>query len=505
MRTLIDKTKKMNKKKLYCCFVDFKKAFDTIPRDLLWQELAEIGINGKMLCCIQSMYANDSARVFNAEQGLTDTFQCQKGVKQGCPLSPTLFGLYIDKIETRILQMSDHSAFPELGGIKIPLLLYADDLAIFSHSPDGLQKQLDVLQKFCKDFKLTVNSDKTKILVFEKRKSNCRDFWYDGKIIGRVDSFKYLGIEFHSTKGFLPATEQLHAAARKSLFALYRRCGELHISDPKTKCDLFDSLVAPILQYACEVWAVDHKHGNCKLELIHRDFLRKLLGVNDTTPNVAVLGEFGRLPLHFRWWKQTLNFWHRLESSHGKLIHGAYLENKILHRVHGAGWYTSLINWVRVNSDYTGEEIDVRKIMKAATTMYTNSRRDQREGTKHVFYSSVKQFQPYEPEPYLSLENFYYRQIMAQIRTGTNFLEVDVGRRTVPFTPHAERTCKCCTSGDVEDEQHYIFVCRAYDGIRLKYPDLFLVERNLKTFFLNDNKRTARFLTECRNLRDTMQ
>jgi hypothetical protein len=173
--------------------------------------------------------------------------------------------------------------------------------------------------------------------------------------------------------------------------------------------------------------------------------------------------------------------------------------------VHGAGWYTSLINWVRVNSDYTGEEIDVRKIMKAATTMYTNSRRDQREGTKHVFYSSVKQFQPYEPEPYLSLENFYYRQIMAQIRTGTNFLEVDVGRRTVPFTPHAERTCKCCTSGDVEDEQHYIFVCRAYDGIRLKYPDLFLVERNLKTFFLNDNKRTARFLTECRNLRDTMQ
>jgi hypothetical protein len=130
---------------------------------------------------------------------------------------------------------------------------------------------------------------------------------------------------------------------------------------------------------------VDHKHGNCKLELIHRDFLRKLLGVNDTTPNVAVLGEFGRLPLHFRWWKQTLNFWHRLESSHGKLIHGAYLENKILHRVHGAGWYTSLINWVRVNSDYTGEEIDVRKIMKEATTMYTNSRRDQREGTKHVF------------------------------------------------------------------------------------------------------------------------
>jgi hypothetical protein len=505
MRTLIEKTRKMNKGKLYCCFVDFKKAFDTIPRHLLWQELAGIGITGKMLTCIQSMYANDSARIFNAKQGLTDEFLCQKGVKQGCPLSPTLFGLYIDKIESRILEISDQSSFPELGGMKVPLLLYADDLAIFSHSPNGLQQQLSVLQKFCHDFQLTVNSEKTKILVFEKGKSDCQDFLYNGSPIGRVDSFKYLGIEFHGTKGFLPATDQLRSAATKSLFALLQRCGELHISDPKTKCDLFDSLVAPILQYSCEVWAVDHKEGNCKLELVQREFLRKILGVNVTTPNSSVLGEFGRLPLRFRWWKQILNYWKRLESSSDRLIYGAYQESKKMHIEKGYGWYTSLITWVRSNSGHNGGDIDVEKIMKAATTAYMD-KTCQNVGTKHLFYKSVKQFQPYEFEPYLTLDNFFYRQIMAQIRTGTNFLEVDLGRRTIPFTEHDDRKCSCCNRGDVEDEHHFIFICEAYESIRVKYADLVFEQRDLKSFFLKgDNKRVARFLTECRNIRSSMQ
>ena len=50
--------------KLYCCFaVDFKKAFDTVPRHLLWQVLEELGIHGRVLDIIKSLYAHDSAAV----------------------------------------------------------------------------------------------------------------------------------------------------------------------------------------------------------------------------------------------------------------------------------------------------------------------------------------------------------------------------------------------------------------------------------------------------------
>ena len=67
--------------KLYCCFVDFKKAFDTVPRGLLWQVLETVGIRGPTLDCIKSLYSHDSAAV-RTQEGISDIFDCLMGVKQ---------------------------------------------------------------------------------------------------------------------------------------------------------------------------------------------------------------------------------------------------------------------------------------------------------------------------------------------------------------------------------------------------------------------------------------
>jgi len=58
LRTLTEQAK-FQKKKLYTCFVDFKKTFDTVPRDLLWQVLEGLGISGRILECLRSMYRQD--------------------------------------------------------------------------------------------------------------------------------------------------------------------------------------------------------------------------------------------------------------------------------------------------------------------------------------------------------------------------------------------------------------------------------------------------------------
>ena len=70
------------------------------------------------------------------------------GVKQGCPLSPTLFGLYVDGLEKHLLETADTDA-PTPRGVVVPLLLYADDLILMSTTAAGLQKQLDALTSFC--------------------------------------------------------------------------------------------------------------------------------------------------------------------------------------------------------------------------------------------------------------------------------------------------------------------------------------------------------------------
>ena len=73
------------------------------------------------------------------------------GVKQGCPLSPTLFGLYIDELSEYIERWGGSGA--GLVGTIIPILLYADDIVLISDSPEGLQRHLNALKSFYTDKK----------------------------------------------------------------------------------------------------------------------------------------------------------------------------------------------------------------------------------------------------------------------------------------------------------------------------------------------------------------
>ncbi len=106
-----------------------------------------------------------------------------------------------------------------------------------------------------------------------------------------------------STRGMTMAIDKLTAAGKKALFAVRRRCNDLSIIDPEVMCQLFDSLVRPVLSYACEVWigCIGAK-GLQQAKQVHRMFLRGILGVNKATSTFAVLGEFGRYPLEYFWW-----------------------------------------------------------------------------------------------------------------------------------------------------------------------------------------------------------
>jgi hypothetical protein len=132
------------------------------------------------------------------------------------------------------------------------------------------------LQAFCCERQLTVNVKKTKVVVFEARKSVCQAFQYEGEAIDQLNSFKYLGVELHGTKGMQAAIQSLAMSGKKVVFALRRRCVELCIFDPALQCQLFDALVKPMFSYGCEVW-LDHMACE-QLEVVHRAFLKSLLG-----------------------------------------------------------------------------------------------------------------------------------------------------------------------------------------------------------------------------------
>jgi len=95
---------------------------------------------------------------------------------------------------------------------------------------------------------------------------------------------------------------------------------------------LFDTLVLPILSYGCEVWGVDTKCA-AAAEALHRDFLRRLLGVKKSTANHMVLAELGRFPLQVHFWQQILRYHHRtIALDNVRLVKLAMVDGFALHQ-----------------------------------------------------------------------------------------------------------------------------------------------------------------------------
>jgi len=181
------------------------------------------------------MYAKDTVRINHPSEGVTFSFRCQQGVKQGCPLSPLLFGLYLDALEG-CLDGRECDALA-LANVHVRLLLFVDDLALMSELEVGLQQQLNTLLQFCAKRGFIVNVKKTKVMVFNSA-NPCQKFVFEGDVIERVQTFKYLGILLETTPNLDSVVEHLASVSRRSLFTLNHRCAELRIMDVKLRCDL---------------------------------------------------------------------------------------------------------------------------------------------------------------------------------------------------------------------------------------------------------------------------
>ncbi|MEW8544930.1 MAG: reverse transcriptase family protein, partial [Candidatus Thiodiazotropha sp.] len=125
-----------NNEKLFCTFVDYKKAFDTVDRKLLWYKLLRDGCSTTMVNAMKAMYESVKVCV-KYKNKYSEFFTSHNGVKQGDPLSPILFIFFINDLVLN-LNVGEENCV-KINDINVFLLLFADDAVIFSKSPDTLQ------------------------------------------------------------------------------------------------------------------------------------------------------------------------------------------------------------------------------------------------------------------------------------------------------------------------------------------------------------------------------
>ena len=87
---IIEKAKEFQKNNIYLCFIDYARAFECVDHDKLWKALREMGTPDHLICLLRNLYAGQEATV-SILYGTTDWFRIEKGVQQGCLLSPCLF------------------------------------------------------------------------------------------------------------------------------------------------------------------------------------------------------------------------------------------------------------------------------------------------------------------------------------------------------------------------------------------------------------------------------
>ena len=178
-----------HQKDLYHVFIDFKKAFDRVWHEALWDTMRLYNININLITVIQKLYEKATSAVcFNKSIG--DWFKTSVGVRQGCLFSPTLFNILLERIMTDALE--DHAGTVSIGGRTITNLRFANDIDGLKGTETELANLVERLDKTSTADGMQISAEKTKLMT-----NNINGISSTIKISGEkletVQSFKYLG------------------------------------------------------------------------------------------------------------------------------------------------------------------------------------------------------------------------------------------------------------------------------------------------------------------------
>ena len=524
------RNRKLSGKDTFLCYIDYKKAFDSVDRNLLLYKLSHIGISGNMYRAISSLYSNPRSRVILNNEHETDYFDCPVGVKQGDCLSPTLFAIFINDLALEIKNSNIGVILEE--NLLVNILLYADDIVLLAENEEDLQSLLFIVECWCKKWRLEINLTKTNIMhIRSKRKNQSKfSFLFDMQPVPYCTSYKYLGVNLNEFLDYNFTADCLADSAGRALGAIITKMIKNRGFPFRVYTVLYEACVTSIVDYAGEVTGYTQYSRSVQL---HARAIRAFLGLPKNSCNVGVLSEVDWLLPEYRTRIRMIRQYSRILSmSDSRLTKKVFFWDK---SCNDTGLVSSWTNEIRnifyscgLNSIFDNNlPFSIRRTVDTIKGKFMADQADFLKGeceqqTKLRTFIKFKEFQSipaYVTKPL----SFIQKKYLSKLRLGSLELKIETGRYSRPRLELHERICPICTESrlqrslepEIETEIHFLFFCEHFENLRMCWmqkvtkPVNFtnLDEDTRLKIVLNDPnnvKTTAQFIVDAFNMRRKM-
>jgi hypothetical protein len=300
----------LNKTDTHVLFLDFQKAYDVVPHEALFRHLKVLGISGTFMVFLRNLYKDSRVAVRGTDGSTGIAFALERGLRQGCPLSPILFTVFINTIFSGM-----NNPGCNIPGLeeRICGLMFADDTVGLGGDIDELHLILQQVLRWSERHGMTFGVKKCAVMAFKWNDPLSRNeavfadktMWHIGGVnIPTPEEYVYLGIKFnlkmlHVKDDFMQ--HMVDGQLRKGRQAVHDLTPFLACSSvpQNIKTSVLRCVIQAKMLWGAELWGMSHKRVNM-VQGVMNNAMRLILGVNGPRafmPIACMMQELGLQPI----------------------------------------------------------------------------------------------------------------------------------------------------------------------------------------------------------------